>query len=332
LIEHGRGERLQIIVAEHEALPKWFQMTDGPIGNHHLNALKTILTQLGVNSRGWRLYLDYGDALFAPLAAHWFARHGKGREGAVVTHWLRLLQSCEMDVLPPPELVASMSQWRVPGDQLDVVPPLFLRAAWKSCSAAQYSGDGIDEFIEAELIPLAQWFFDSGAYKSTEAGRLKVGWDSLKRLRRESIPIEARKFGSDEWPPILRKFESGPYRMLALTSESQLLEEGVQMQHCVGTYGDRCRFEPLRIFSVRYKKTGLRVATLAIKETQPGAWIVDQIKGPENSDVDFTLCREVDALLQIANRISREDLQLRGFLDLIHSLSAGEKNRVHFDR
>ncbi len=257
-------KQLQIIVTEHEALPKWFRMTDGPIGNHPLNALKTLLTQHGVNSRGWRLYLDYGDALFAPLAAYWFERHGKGREGVVAAHWLRLLQSCEMDVLPPPELVASMSQWRVPGNQLDAVPPLFLRAAWKSCTAAQYSDDGIDGFIEAELIPIAQWFFRSGAYKTTDAGRLKAGLESLKRLRRESVAMEARKLGADEWPPILRKFESGAYRMLALTSESQLLEEGAQMGHCVGTFGDHCRFEALRIFSVQYKKTGRRVATLAI--------------------------------------------------------------------
>ena len=125
---------------------------------------------------------------------------------------------------------------------------------------AQYSNDGIDAFIEAELIPIAQWFFRSSAYKSADAGRLKAGWESLKRLRRESVAVESRKLGADEWPPILRKFESGPYRMLALISESELLEEGEQMEHCVGTYGDDCRFETLRIFSVQYKKTGLRVA------------------------------------------------------------------------
>lgn len=309
---------------QHDALPKWFQITEGPIGNHPLNALKTTLIQLGVNSRGWRLYLDYGDALFAPLNVHWFETHGKGREGVVATHWLRLLQACEMDVLPPPELVVSMSQWQVPGNQLEVVPPLFLRAAWKSCVAALYSDDGIDEFIEAELIPLAKWFFRSNAYKTTDASRLKAGLESLKRLRRESVAMEAHKLGPDEWPPILRKFESGPYRMLALTAESQLIEEGKQMNHCVGTYGDQCRFEAVRVFSVQYKKSGLRVATLAIKETQPGAWILDQIKGPGNSEVDPFLSRDVDALLQIANRISCEDLQLRAFLDLIRSLSAGD--------
>lgn len=296
-------------------------MTQGSPGNDHLGALRTLLLKQGVNPRGWRLYLDHGDVLFAPLIPHWFEQHGKGQEAATATSWLRLLQSCEMDVLPPPELVESMSHWSVPDNRLDTVPPLFLRAAWKSCAAAQYSDDGIDDFIEEQLIPLAQWFFCSGAYKSAESGRMKAGWESLKRMRRESVAIEARKLGTDEWPPIVRKFESGPYRMLALSSEKQLLEEGELMRHCVGTFGDNCRFEPLRIFSVQHKKTGHRVATLSIRETQPGSWVFDQLKGPANAEVDPSLWREADALLQIANRISRNDPQLRTFLDFIHSLS-----------
>lgn len=309
-------------MAEHNELLNWFQMTEGRSGNDHLGVLKTLLTQHGVNSRGWRLYLDHGDVLFAPLVPYWFDLHGKGQESAVATGWLRLLQSCEMDVLPPPELVASIAHWKVPGNQLEAVPPLFLRAAWKSSAAAQYSDDGIDDFIEEQLIPLAQWFFGSGAHKSIDSGRMKAGWESLKRLRYESVAAEAQKLGTDEWPPIVRKFESGPYRMLALSSESQLREEGEQMRHCVGTYGDNCRYGPLRIFSVQYKKTGTRVATLSIKETEPGSWVFDQLKGPANAEVDPSLWREADALLQIANRISRDDPQVRTFLDFIHSLSA----------
>ena len=296
-------------------------MPERCIGADHLGALKSILTRHDVNARGWRLYLDHGDVLFAPLIDFWFDRHGKGREGAVATSWLRLLQSCEMDVLPPPELVRSIAEWKVPGNQLDAISPLFMRVAWKSCAAAQYEDDGMDDFIEAQLIPLAQWFFCSGAHKSTNSGRIKAGWESLKRLRCESVAVEAKKLGTDEWPPIVRKYESGPYRMLALSSESQLQEEGEQMGHCVGTYGDQCRFSSLRIFSVQYKKTGARVATLSIKEAEPGSWVFDQLKGPAHADVDPSMWREADPLLQIVNNISRDDAQIRTFLDFIHSLS-----------
>ena len=307
-------------MADHIALPQWLEASDCQIEADDLGTIKTVLTQKGVNARGWRLYLDHGDVLFSPLVRHWFATYGSSQKATVATNWLRLLQACEMDVLPPPELVASIAQWRLPGDRLEAIPPLFFRAAWKSCVAAQYTDEGMEDFIKAQLIPLAQWFFGSGAHQSDDTGRLKAGWESIKRLRHESVAAMAQKLGVDEWPPILRKFEAGAYRMLALTSECQLMEEGEEMGHCVGTYADNCRYSPLRIFSVRYKKTDTRVATLSIKEASPGSWTIDQLKGPENAEVDPLLWREADALLEFANRISRNDAQIRAFFDFIHSL------------
>ena len=93
------------------------------------------------------------------------------------------------------------------------------------------------------------------------------------------------------------------------------------MAHCVGSYADRCRMEPLRIFSVRYKKTGARVATLSLRETKPGFWHFDQLKGPLNAEVDSRISQEADALLRIMNQISRQDAKTRQFLDFIHSLA-----------
>jgi len=45
-------------------LPKWHSplTSPSPFGD-----FKRILAEHGVNSRGWRLYLDYGDALFMPM-------------------------------------------------------------------------------------------------------------------------------------------------------------------------------------------------------------------------------------------------------------------------
>ena len=88
---------------------------------------------------------------------------------------------------------------------LEMVPPLFVRAAWKAAVAAQYDEDGIDCFVETELKPLAQWFFISGSYRHIEPGLIKAGWDNLRRLPRESVLAEARKLGKDDWPPIVRR-------------------------------------------------------------------------------------------------------------------------------
>jgi len=283
--------------------------------------LKRHLTELGVNGRGWRLYLNYGYALFAPLGQRWCDIECGDPRGDNEVAWLKILQACETDVLPPPELVRSIADWQLPGHRLDQLPPMFLRTAWQACVAVQYRDECLQEFIETELNPLAQWFFLSTAHQTIDAGQLKAGWDNLLRLRRESVGVEAKKLGLDDWPPIVRQYESGAYRFVALSYAHQLQEEGAAMAHCVGSYADRCRMEPLRIFSVRYKKTGARVATLSLRETKPGFWHFDQLKGPLNAEVDSRISQEADALLRIMNQISRQDAKTRQFLDFIHSLA-----------
>ena len=306
------------------ALGGWLGMSAATDGQHDLRALKTTLTQRGVNSRGWRLYLDHGDAMFTPLLANWPVGLTRATCGKQAIAWLCVLQACEMDVLPPPELVSSVSSWDLPSAQASAIPPLFLRAAWKAVVAAQYMADGVDtnSFIEDDVVPLAQWFFSSGAYKSTGPDRLKAGWDSLKRLRRESVTAQASQLSKADWPPVIQRYASGPYELIGLCHDSELAEEGEAMNHCVGSYGDKCRFEPLRIFSVRRKKCGARVATLSVREKKPGCWDVDQLKGPSNAAVGLLLWPEIDGLLQLLNTATRNDQRLRAYLDFLRQIDA----------
>lgn len=307
-------------MSELSELPEWIgacQPTDVPTD---LGALKSALSQRGISSRGWRLYLDHGDAMFNPLRTAWLAGLPPSGQARVAIAWLRVLQACEMDVLPPVELVASIPEWGLPGDQLDAVPPLFLRAAWKTTLQASYVGVDVTTYVNAEVVPLARWFFQSGAATSVDAGRLKAGWESLKRLRLESVAAETRKLSADDWPGVVKKFESGPFRMHELCNEQELEEEGDAMNHCVGTYAEICKHQPLRIFSIRLKKTGQRVATLAIRETRRGHWDVDQLKGPGNADPGSGLWEDIDALLRVVTEVTRRNEKLRRFLDLLHML------------
>jgi hypothetical protein len=306
---------------EFEDLAQWLALDTPTDATPDLGALKTELSKRGVSSRGWRLYLDHGDAMFNPLRRNWLDKQDLARQGIAVASWLCVLQACEMDVLPPHELVSSISEWRLPGGQLNAIPPLFLRAAWKATVLAQYADASAVDFAQNEVTPLAQWFFQSGAYKTTGPDRLKAGWESLKRLRREFVTVEAQKLSGSDWPPIIKKFESGAYVMLALCNVSELVEEGDAMDHCVGTFGDICRFQPVRIFSIRHKKGGLRVATLAIQEIKTGRWEVNQLKGPSNADAGPGLWEDIEGLLQIVNAVTRQDAKLRKFLDFIHTLA-----------
>jgi hypothetical protein len=280
-----------------------------------LGSLKRLLAERGVNGRGWRLCLDYGDALFSPLEEGFSPANLAYANGSNAVAYLRLLQACEMDVLPPPELVASLARWHLPSNQLSVIPPLFFRAAWKACVAAQYSEEGGNNFIETEVVPLASWFFSSGSYESINDTRLKAGWMTLMRLRREWFIAQARTLGEEEWPPILSSMVWDTFRFSALFSEAQLEEEGNVMGHCIGTYADRCRSELLRIYSVRHYKTGVRVATLSAKELRTGHWEIDQIKGPNNADVEQRLWRASRVFLDKLGYVSSRPGPVRQFLD-----------------
>jgi hypothetical protein len=277
----------------HEQLALWF---DVPVDEEgaDLGLLKKALVARGVNGRGWRLYLDYGDAMFEALGRPWVDADAPFSSGPNAAAFLRLLAACEMDVLPPPLLVRSLRQWHIPGERLASVPPLFLRAAWKACVAADYSGDGSAEhlkrFVDDEVVPLAHWFFATLQHQEPEANLLKAGWPTLKRLhqewrREQTLQREARSPAPAQWPVFVPAVDWEGLRFVSLASDAALLTEGDRMNHCIGGYGERCRSGMLRAYSVREGKSGTRVATLTVEEVAPGRWKIDAIKGNYNAPV-----------------------------------------------
>lgn len=285
--------------------------------------LKSKLTVRGVNARGWRLYSDHGDAMFTPFD-RWWSRLSPDASATQALAWLCILQGCEMDVLPPVDLVRSIPDWNLPGGQIAAIAPMFLRAAWKATVAASYDDakGSPKEFVAKQVVPFASWYFTSGVYQSTAPEKFKSGWMGIQSLRRQFIQHQASELSQADWPPVIYKYSSGPYELRGLISEADLKQEGEAMDHCVGSYADTCRFEPVRIFSIRHKKTGDRVATLSVRESEPGYWTADQLKGPSNADPSPLLWPEIDGLLQLLNGVSRNDPKLRQYLNTVHQLGS----------
>ena len=267
-----------------------------PQGADGMPLLKQRLARRGVNSRGWRLYLEYGDGLFAPLAVRWFKEEFTHNSVMHAVDYLKLLQACEMDVLPPRALAESLRDWEIPNQLLPSIPPLFLRAAWKAVVRAEYADDDLEDFVAREVVPLAHWFFQSGAWQSLDANQLKAGWDSLLR-RREEWLAEQRRLGARDWEIPVKHVEWDAFQFVGLLTEQELQDEGSAMQHCVGDYGSRCRDGAVCIYSVRYRRTGKRAATISVRMLRNGRWEVDQLKGFRNADVEDRVWRAVPALL-----------------------------------
>jgi hypothetical protein len=287
------------ISVSHQDLPAWIGLRRQGDGRFDLGQIKAELGKRGVNARGWRLYLDYGDALFSPLRGPWIEDCAGYNNLIFSVIWLRLLQQCEMDVPPPPELAYSMRDWDFPGNGFGHTPPLFLRAAWKACLAAAFSGANLGSFVHEEIVPIARWFFASGAFRQVDGGQLKAGWNTICRLYEDWQWEHNPEYERDEWHPFARFVEWKSVRFLALTCQAALEAESRAMHHCIETYSDRCRQGEIRVYSVRDRSTGKRLATATVEHSQyrgVECWTLGDVKGHWNAPVSRDVLEAAEAL------------------------------------
>ncbi len=290
-----------------------------------MGRLKEAVMCKGVNSRGWRLYLDYGDAIFEQLGPPWI-RLGKDNKinEANALAFLRLLQACEMDVLPPTELLRSMARWEIPDRRLDLIPPAFFRAAWKMCIVGEYTNHAqIEAFVETRIVPVCQWFFATRQHVNPDHKQLKAGWVLLERRYEEflaarqlnELQLQPSATSPAEWLTPVLQAECDGLLFTALSSESALQAEGDYMAHCIGGYASRCQSSTLRVYSVTHCQTRLRLATLTVVYSRSSqSWQLDDVKGPKNADVSDELVAAALGLLHClddataANSLVRQTL------------------------
>jgi hypothetical protein len=319
----------------HEFLPALLNVPPARNGGVDLGALKAKLATRGVNSRGWRLYLDYGDEPFQTLGPSLIGMERPFGSSHNAVAWLKLLQACEMDVLPPVRLVRSIADWGIPGGRLDLLPPLLLRAAWKACIAAQYSGKLLCDFVVSEIVPVARRFFESGDYRYANPQLLKAGWSALSE-RYFPKPDQPKPPPISIWRPPVRMVEWECFRFEALDSVNGLITEGRTMHHCIGNYGDKLNQSMLIAYSVRDRKDKMRVATMTVGEVCPGRWEIHDIKGPHNQDVPAEVEHAAYAVIRALEDAYVESESLRNHIDerrasLLAATFSSDADEEYFD-
>ena len=273
--------------AQHHDLARWWGVsleTDAGMAT-----LKKAFDRRDLGRRAWRLYLDYGDALFDPLRQGWLDEDKPLSTPERATRYLAFLQSLESDIPPPPALVRSVMDWKIPEQQLAQVPLRFFRAAWKRYTFAEFQGDG-PATLSSEITPVARWFLNEASSLHDNENLLKAGWSSILRACVEAHEVEEEELPSDtSWFPILRSVEIGPFRFKAILNQHELVEEGNAMDHCIASYGQWFATELARPFSIRCRHTDKRLATMVIHEHKPGVWHIDQLSGYANEDASASI-------------------------------------------
>ena len=244
--------------------------------------LKAALNACGINQRGWRLVTKFGDALVLPF-------DGLHRRATAESHFrtfcafVRLVQQCEMDVPPPPDLVRALAMLSFPqGRSLDDLPVGLFRAAWLYAVKEQYAGYDLLEFADKSIPDVVSWYFQSGQEAAPPTNRDWAWYDE------QALDWSLRcthKLSLDRWPSLLiTPVESRGVMAVELLDVQTLGDEGAAMNHCVGSYFLRCDANEYRVFSLRKRVTGERVATRGIKLDEHW-WVVDQVRGPYNSNL-----------------------------------------------
>ena len=283
--------------ARHAQLIDWFSIPPLPTGPD-LGALKNRLADEGIKQRAWRLYHDFGDALFDALGSSWIRpdRFRTSRDNALCL--LRALGACELDMAPPASLLGSMHLWQIPNGCLGDIPPRFLRAAWKATVLAALDSpadpQATERFVQNDVVPVAAWFFGT-LHGAMDDNRLAAGWTAIMAAYRVWTRQEAARI--NEWSSLVRRVEAQGYRFDVLTSEAALEIEGETMCHCIGDYGDQCREGSLRAYAVSTLR-GERVATLTVNQDRARGWYLDAIKGKYNAPVAVVVEEAAFALLR----------------------------------
>lgn len=290
---------------EHRLLPALLDLEDDAF--HHV---KKALADHGVNARGWRLYADYGDALFAALGQPAGAGRHAQPAPAQALALLHLLARCEMDVLPPSALLASLRSWQLPNDDLALIPTGLFRAFWKACVAVEYSQpqqpDAVAGFIRNEIVPCAQWYFRSGQHIDESPSWRNAPWATLRarwqQAEHEALASRPRKLRGQlpgaQWPVFIPYIEYEGLAFQALHNEAALEAEGERMSNCVGTYAKRCRESMLRVYAITHLRSGERVGTVSVVEKEPGRWEIDELEGPEHESAPAWIEHAADAIVR----------------------------------
>lgn len=288
-------------------LPLVFQgMNKGVLDPHYdlVQALRANLMNRGVSPAAWRYLARHGTRLFRPFWEH--------EPDIDLFHWVaQYLGWLDEMGLPRPPSLAMARTW------LDIemgycngalrwnrgewsLPAPILSAAFKSPRR------DAPTFLK-EFAAIAHWaIFEQ---PELDANQRKAGWDWVNRQWQVSqVELAARaSSGNASWVSLVGEMTAGGLVAVPLTTERQLVDEGLAMRNCLATYTEWCVNDEVRLFSIRRGESGKRVADVSIVPEKNGEWVVSDIKGYTNTssrpEVENLAWRLADAYAQAARGI-----------------------------
>lgn len=159
----------------------------------------------------------------------------------------------------------------------------------------------LPKFLEKSFKNITEWFNTKPTINYNRLGVMEAFYHASEYIER----VEFRTIDTIDNISQKPVFEWNGYQFFHLISESELTDEGIQMNNCLadGHFSDDVGYD---IWSIRNSK-GKIVANIGISH-EP---MLDQIFGPENKSVDQEHMPAIDILLNNLNIIDQKERCLK---------------------
>jgi hypothetical protein len=264
-------------------LPLYLEAQADRLGPEPVGELKRWFIAQGISDAAWR-YLANGNLQgYAPL----WKRVRKSHRLLATVKFLRLLEkagfpenvqpcvtSLWLDALAGPSTDLSLqSDWHA-------IDPAILGLAYRASRDIAW---GVDPNHLPDTRGVFAWAKEERI--ALDKNQVRAGWDRLLERWREARPPGIPAPGEIDWtweaatPPI----EFGHLRAEPLVSGTDLKQESRALRNCLDRehYATACFDGRMRIYSIRRKKTGERVAAASFERFGTG-WRLKELAGPGN--------------------------------------------------
>jgi len=193
--------------------------------------------------------------------------------------------------VPPTRRLRFEPGWcGVPGEVLGVA----LREADRLRASHEFEG-----FLE-ELRTVARWSRNTRPALGKQQRR--AGWRPLVRKALERERVEGAAEPHRYWQPwesLVGEFCTEHYLVVPLEDSRALVEESIAMRNCAASMAGECQLDATRLFSVRDRVLGRRLAMIGLTVSASPPWKVLDVRGPANRPAPRAIAQLAEDLAQM---------------------------------
>lgn len=284
-----------------------------------IKGVKEKLMSFGLTNKGWRYLIKLSPRYsyrfllgrrikqdFVPLI-NWFAEIDVVPRYTLIKPILRQTQHLHRS----PSLTSLMRSGLKHAQKIKGVQSFYdnqfqLVLDWFLRSAEGVGNRILPEELDEDFHDGEERIFENSV--KLDHNQLKANWSWFMRQQedwhRTVAEKQKAKLAQQFWTSRIQAVKIKGYDVVPLNSAYDLIDEGKDMHHCVGSYVNSCVNGRSRIFSIR--KNNVKKATLEIN-TFSNKWEVNQIRGACNAEVSDELKKIAQQVVKLYNKKEEEN-------------------------